>query len=219
MTRIPVYFMPGLAASSSIFERIQLPEDQFEVHLLEWFLPEPNESLAAYAQRMAAQVTDPTALLVGVSFGGILVQEMKAFLQPRKVVIISSVKSNREFPRKFKVARTTKAYKLIPTGLLQDVELLVKFAFGETLKRKLHLYEQFLHMRDKRYLDWAIEQVMCWERTEVDPAVIHIHGTQDEVFPPKYLKNFVPVKDGTHAMILSKYRWLNAHLPAILLQE
>ncbi|MFY7758941.1 MAG: alpha/beta hydrolase, partial [Flavobacterium stagni] len=111
MTRIPVYFMPGLAASSSIFERIQLPEDQFEVHLLEWFLPEPNESLAAYAQRMAAQVTDPTALLVGVSFGGILVQEMKAFLKPRKVVIISSVKSNREFPRKFKVARTTKAYK------------------------------------------------------------------------------------------------------------
>ncbi|MFY7757647.1 MAG: alpha/beta hydrolase, partial [Flavobacterium stagni] len=97
------------------------------------------------------------------------------------MVIISSVKSNREFPRKFKVARTTKAYKLIPTGLLQDVELLVKFAFGEKLKRKLHLYEQFLHMRDKRYLDWAIEQVMCWERTEVDPAVIHIHGTQDEV--------------------------------------
>ena len=219
MTRIPVYFMPGLAASSSIFERIQLPEDQFEVHLLEWFLPEPNETLAVYAQRMAALVTDPTALLVGVSFGGILVQEMKAFLQPRKVVIISSVKSNREFPRKFKVARTTKAYKLLPTGLFQDVEMLVKFAFGETLKRKLHLYEQFLHMRDKRYLDWAIEQVMCWERTEVDPAVIHIHGTQDEVFPPKYLKNYVPVKDGTHAMILSKYRWLNAHLPAILVQE
>ncbi len=40
MTKIPVYFMPGLAASSSIFERIELPKDTFEMHLLEWFLPE-----------------------------------------------------------------------------------------------------------------------------------------------------------------------------------
>jgi thioesterase domain-containing protein len=217
MSRIPVYFMPGLAASPTIFERIQLPEDLFEMYFLEWVLPNPDESLSAYAQRMASQVHDPTAILVGVSFGGILVQEMKAFLQPRKVLIISSVKSNREFPRRFKVARTTKAYKLLPTGVLQDVELLVKFALGDQMKRKLHLYENYLQMRDKRYLDWAIEQVICWERTTVDSEIIHIHGTHDEVFPLKYIQNCMPVKEGTHAMILSKYRWLNAHLPEILM--
>jgi hypothetical protein len=35
MSKIPVYFMPGLAASTAIFERIQLPVADFEVHLLE----------------------------------------------------------------------------------------------------------------------------------------------------------------------------------------
>ena len=219
MKPIPVYFMPGLAASTSIFARISLPKESFEIHLLEWFLPEPEETLASYAQRMAAQVHDPTAILVGVSFGGILVQEMQAYLQPRNVVIISSVKSKDGFPRRFKVARTTKAYKLLPTGWLQDVEKLVKYAFGDSLKRKLHLYEQFLHMRDKRYLDWAIEQVICWDRAIPDPSVIHIHGTHDEVFPPKHITHYIPVKDGTHAMILSKYRWLNLHLPSILAEE
>ena len=34
MSKIPVYFMPGLAASSAIFERIDLPKEQFEVILL-----------------------------------------------------------------------------------------------------------------------------------------------------------------------------------------
>jgi hypothetical protein len=33
MSKIPVYFMPGLAASNGNFERIQLPEADFEVHL------------------------------------------------------------------------------------------------------------------------------------------------------------------------------------------
>lgn len=219
MTRIPVYFMPGLAASASIFEYIQLPEDRFEVYRLAWFLPKGQETLTAYAQRMAAQVHDPKSILVGVSFGGILVQEMKAFLQPQKVVIISSVKSNREFPRRFKLARTTKAYKLLPTGLLNNVELLIKLALGDAMKRKLYLYERYLQMREKHYLDWAIEQVICWERKIADLEVIHIHGTHDEVFPPKYLQNFIPVHEGTHAMILSKYRWMNLHLPALLLKK
>jgi esterase/lipase len=53
-------------------------------------------------------------VLVGVSFGGILVQEIAAVFKQKKVIIISSVKSNTEFPRRLKLAKTTKAYKLIP---------------------------------------------------------------------------------------------------------
>lgn len=219
MNKIPVYFMPGLAASSSIFERIDLPKDTFEIHLLEWFMPEKQESLQSYAKRMSEKVTHDNAVLVGVSFGGILVQEMAQFLNLRKSIIVSSVKSNTELPRRMKIAKTTKAYKLLPTGLLQDVEKLVKYAFGDVMKQKLKLYEQFLHMRNKEYLDWAIEQVICWERVKIDPNVIHIHGDADEVFPSKYIKGFINVKGGTHMMILNRFRWFNQHLPKIILED
>jgi len=218
MSKIPVYFMPGLAASPTIFEMIELPKDTFEVHLLHWFLPESNEKLSSYAQRMAEKVVHENAVLIGVSFGGVLVQEMKPFLKTRKIIIISSVRSNTELPRRMKIAKTTKAYKLLPTGLLQDVELLTKFAFGDTLKKKLKLYEKYLHMRNKEYLDWAIEQMICWERTKIDTEIIHIHGDADEVFPSKNIKNFINVKGGTHAMILSKYRWFNTNLAKLILE-
>jgi esterase/lipase len=36
-------------------------------------------------------------VLVGVSFGGILVQEIATHIKARKVIIISSVRSNAEF--------------------------------------------------------------------------------------------------------------------------
>ena len=212
--------MPGLGASPSIFERIQLPSAVFEMHFLEWLLPKNEETLEDYALRMAKNVKHDNAILVGVSFGGILVQEMKAFLNTSKVIIISSIKSNDELPRKMKIAKITKAYKLIPTKLLKNIEVFAKFSFGSSIvKQRLKLYERFLSVRDKSYLDWGIENIINWKRTEVDTKIIHIHGDEDEVFPIKYIKNAIIVKGGTHIMILTKYRWLNDNLPKIILDN
>ncbi|MCL9806177.1 alpha/beta hydrolase [Flavobacterium amniphilum] len=220
MSKIHVYFMPGMAASSLIFEKIKLPEDIFEVHLLEWFMPEKHETLKQYAQRMAKEVKYDDAVLVGVSFGGVLVQEMKQFLNPKKVIIISSVKSNTELPRRMKIAKTTKAYKLLPTSLAKNVEALAKYAFGAGIvKQRLELYKVLMTRREKEYLDWAIEQIVNWERVEIDPEVIHIHGDKDEVFPSKNIKGFININAGTHIMIITKYRWLNTNLPEIILKE
>ena len=218
MDRIPVYFMPGMAASSTIFEKINLPEAQFEIHLLEWFMPEENETLQNYAQKMCQKITHDNPVLIGVSFGGILVQEMTQLIATRKTIIISSVKTNKELPRRMKIAKTTKAYKLLPTSLLQNIEDLVKYAFGDKIKKRLALYEKFLSMKDKKYLDWAIEQVVCWNREQIDEKVIHIHGDADEVFPSKNIKNFIIVKGGTHLMIVNRYKWFNSNLPHIILE-
>jgi hypothetical protein len=219
MSKIAVYFMPGLAASPLIFERIVLPSANFEMVLLEWEIPLEKESLADYALRMSKKITHKNAVLIGVSFGGILVQEMSKFITVRKVIIISSVKSNLEFPLRMKFAKTTKAYKLIPTNLILNVENLAKFSFGDKVNQRLKLYEKFLSIRDIHYLDWAIEQIILWDRTLADEKVIHIHGDADDVFPIKYIKNCTVVKGGTHIMILNKFKWLNENLPRIILEK
>jgi len=219
MSKIAVYFMPGLAASATIFERIVLPEDIFEVHLLEWEIPLANESLTNYAQRIAKKIKHENPVLIGVSFGGILVQEMAKYIEARKVIIISSVKSNLEFPRRLKLAKATKAYKMIPMNLILNLDNLAKFSFGEKINHRLKLYEKFLSVRDIGYLEWAVEKVILWDRIVVDQRVIHIHGDMDDVFPMKYITNYIAVQGGTHIMILNKYKWLNANLPAIILDK
>jgi len=219
MSKIPVYFMPGLAASATIFERIQLPEADFEIHLLEWEIPLAKESLENYAKRIAQKIKKENPVLIGVSFGGILVQEMAKHIDARKVIIISSVKSNLEFPRRMKIAKTTKAYKLIPMSLILNLENLAKFSFGAKINHRLKLYEKFLSVRDIGYLEWAVEKVILWDRTVADESVVHIHGDMDDVFPIKYIKECTVVKGGTHIMILNKYRWFNANLASIILEE
>jgi pimeloyl-ACP methyl ester carboxylesterase len=217
MSKINVYFMPGMAASSKIFERIHLPEQLFEMHFLEWQLPDLNETLVQYAQRMATFITHRDCILIGVSFGGILLQEMKPFVNAKKIIIISSVKSNLEFPKKMRWARSTRFYKLIPTVLFGNLDFLAKLTFNSYTKQRVALYKIFFSRREKAYLDWAIEKILFWDRIEVDNDVIHIHGDKDEVFPIEYIVNPIVVKGGTHIMILNKYKWMNENLPKIML--
>ena len=219
MSRIHVYFMPGMAASSLIFERIKMPEDTFESHLLDWTIPNKNDTLQEYAKKMAEKVTHQNVVLIGVSFGGILVQEMAHFLSVKKVIIISSVKSNTELPSRMKIAKSTKAYKLLPTSMAQKIEVLSKFAFGSIIKQRLILYEKYMCMRDKTYLDWSIEQIINWNQITPDSNLVHIHGDADEVFPIKNIKNVIEIKGGTHLMILNRFRWFNSHLPEIILKK
>ncbi|MFK2819999.1 alpha/beta hydrolase [Flavobacteriaceae sp. LMIT009] len=214
---IHVYLMPGMAANPSIFENIRLSSEQFEIHWLEWMIPFPKETLQEYAKRMSEKVVHDDAVLLGVSFGGILVQEMSAFLNLRKLIIASSVKTRYELPRRMKIARITGMYKLAPTRLAQNVDALAKYTFGKTVKRRVELYKKYLSVNDKSYLDWALEQVVCWEREIPDDEVIHIHGEKDMVFPIRYIDNCITVKNGTHIMIINKYKWFNENLPKLIL--
>ena len=91
-SRIHVYFMPGLAASARIFEFIELPSETFEIHYLEWFLPDHGMSFEAYARKMVAQIEHDKSVLIGVSFGGMLLHDLAKFISPRKKIIISSIK-------------------------------------------------------------------------------------------------------------------------------
>lgn len=199
-----VYFVPGLAASKEIFRNIVLAAEQFEIHILEWLIPEKGESIVAYAARMAKRVKHDDAVLVGVSFGGVMAQEMSEFLNLKKLIIISSVKSKKELPLRLKLVRNTGAYKLLPTGWALSVKDLTTLAIGPRSRKRLRLYQEYLSMRDKGYLDWAIKQMVCWERTTEVPNVVHIHGDMDVVFPKKNIAHAHWIEGGTHVMILNK---------------
>ena len=217
-SRIHVYLMPGLAASSKIFEFIELPSETFEMHYLEWFLPDRGMSFEAYARKMVRQIEFEQAVLVGVSFGGMLVQEMAKYTPVRKVIIISSIKMKSEKPKRLIFAKYTKVHRLLPTGLVNNVELLAKYAFGEVVTKRLSLYEQYLSIRDKYYLDWSIDQLVHWNQASYDPDLVHIHGDKDAVFPVGPIKDYILVKGGTHTMILHRFKWFNERLPTIILE-
>ena len=59
--------------------------------------------------------------------------------------------------------------------------------------------------------------MVCWDRNETLPNIVHIHGNKDTVFPIQNISNCIVVEGGTHIMILNKYKWLNKHLPQLIM--
>ena len=213
-----VYLMPGMGANLRIFEFISLPE-RFDVNFLSWIAPQNNESLEHYAMRMCQRVKHQNPILIGVSFGGVLVQEMARQMDCKKIIIISSVKSNQEMPKHIKLAQVTNAHRLLPTQWIKNLETLALFVFGNGIQRRLDHYKRYLSERDPEYLSWAIDRLVKWNRNSPHKDIIHIHGAQDSIFPVKNIQDPFIKTDGDHAIILNKSDWFNKNLPKILAEN
>ena len=217
LDKIHIYLVPGLAASSDIFEYLEIPQDNFELHYLDWLVPlSQNESINDYAKRMCTLIKHENPVLVGVSFGGIMVQEMSKIIPVKKIIIISSVKSKHELPRRLKLARVSKAYKVLPTKVIANIENYTKYAFGNTIKKRVQLYSKYLAMRDKDYLPWALHNVLNWQQENPPNNIVHIHGNKDRIFPIKHVKNCTVLEGGTHVMILNKAKHISQLLVEVI---
>ncbi len=217
MEKIHIYCMPGLAASPKIFEHIQLPKEKYELHLLEWLIPDfSHESLEAYTLRLSEQIQHENPVFIGVSFGGIIVQELSKIIPARKIIIISSVKKETEIPRRLKFIQKSKIYKLFPSKSISSIDDFSKFAINKSLQHKAQVYNKYLAVRNEIYLDWAIYNVLNWKSNNNNTDIIHIHGENDHIFPIKYIQNCIKIEGGTHAMILTKAPQINTLLQEII---
>ena len=215
---IHVYLMPGMSANSLIFEKIKFPQN-FSLHYLEWIDPYIYESLEDYAKRFSKLIIHKNPVLIGVSFGGILVQEVSKIIKVSKLVIISSVKSNSELPTHMKFGKATKSYKLLPVKWLNDFESLISFVLGPKVKRRVELYRKYLSVRDENYLNWSIREMIEWKQSEPIKNIIHIHGSKDLILPPIFLKDYIELPLGDHAMILKRADWINNKVPEIIMED
>lgn len=213
---IHVYLMPGMSANSLIFEKIKFPEN-FKLHKLDWINPDIDESIENYAKRLSEKIVHKNPVLIGVSFGGILVQEISKIVKVDKLIIISSIKCNKEMPSHMKFGKITKSYKLLPVKWINDFESLISFVLGPKIKKRVDLYRKYLSVRDENYLSWSLREMIEWKQSKPLKNIIHIHGTKDLVFPTLYIKNFIEVPRGDHAMILKRAEWINQNLPKMIM--
>lgn len=208
--KTPIYCMPGMGASSRIFEHWK-DSELYELHLLDWEEPNKRESLEEYAQRIAQKITLPSPILLGVSFGGILVQEIAKIIPDcRGIILVSTIKSEKELPLWMKICKNMKLHYIFPIKWIASLRL------WEKTKRYERLYKKYMSITTPNYLSWVVISILNWKVTSTTIPIIHIQGDKDWVFPIKYIKNCITIKGGTHIMTINRFRWFNEHLPILL---
>ena len=154
--------------------------------------------------RMTEFITHDNPVLVGVSFGGIMAQEMSKYVKAQKVIIISSVKSKNELPLRFKIANLSKAYKMFPAKLVSNFESYSQYFVGKKLQKRAKIYKKYLSERSEKYIRWSVKNIVRWGNDHPAQNVIHIHGTEDYIFPISKINNAIKIEGGTHIMILNR---------------
>ena len=208
--------MPGLAASSMVFENIKLDSKKYSLHRIDWIQPKKNESIKTYCVRLSKKIKHKNPVLLGVSFGGIIAQELDKIIKAKKLIIVSSVKSHKEYPILYKIARDYQLNNALPFGMFDNfIKFSLKLNINKLYKR-IDLAERYLTERNEIYLEWAVWSLLNWKQEKYRPDLIHIHGDKDKVFPIENISKCIKIKGGRHEMIILKAKWFNENLPSLI---
>ncbi len=198
-----VYLFSGLGADESIFRFLEL---KIPAQVIRWMAPQPSENLEGYARRIVTeQITEPHgAVLIGVSFGGIVAGEVARLLKPAKLLLISSLKNSGELPFYYRWAGKLRLDVLIPAQFMIHPTFFTYYSFGVSNQRDKALLKEILQNTDKVFLKWAIRQILTWKSLQKIENLVHIHGGNDHILPCRYVKNAITVENGGHLMIISQ---------------
>jgi pimeloyl-ACP methyl ester carboxylesterase len=199
-----IYYISGLGADERVFKFLQLKD--VNEKFIRWIQPHNHEALSDYCKRLTSQIDpDDDIVLVGISFGGIVAQEISKHISADKVIIISSIKSPLEMDWKLTVARYLKLHLVAPSRFLKWANLLTAdYYFGTQSKAESKLLKQIIKDTDRSFMRWAINEIMRWENSSPRQKIFHVHGSNDRIFPMGRIKNAVVVEGGGHFMIVSR---------------
>lgn len=210
-----IYLFPGQGADCRLFKNIQFPYDT--VHL-EFPLPEKHINLQEFAYGFIPRIdTLHPYILIGVSMGGMICSELSDILSPEKVIIISSAKSRKELPGKYRFQKYIPINKILPAKSIQKgaVRLAPRV---EPERLKDSIFSTMLKEKDPYYLKRTVNMIINWHKDSYQENIIHIHGDEDNTLPIKNVKYNYLIRGGTHVMIYIKGKEISDLINQILLE-
>lgn len=198
-----IYCISGLGADERAFSKLNI--EAYQLKVIQWLQPLPKETIEEYATRMRAEINEENPVLMGLSFGGMLCIEISKQIPVQKIIIISSVKSYQELPLWMKAVGHLKLNKIAPIRSNHKLSLSLQNHFlGITTKEEKEIVAVSRKKHNTSYVQWAVDKVVNWKNNWQHPAIFHIHGDKDRMFPVKRIKPTYTIKNGGHFMIMNR---------------
>ncbi len=151
-------------------------------------------------------------VLIGLSFGGILVSEINKFMKPTKSIIFSSVSNRYQLPWYYRLIAFLRIHKILPYSFLKQPSFIIYKVFSLKTEEEKLLLTQILNDTKVPFLKWAIDAIITWNQEESIPNLLHIHGTNDHIFPIRFVNPNYKIDQGGHFMVFSHATEVNAIL-------
>lgn len=200
--KLIIYGIGGLGADKRVFQYLQC---QCEFKFIPWLQPNPSESLDAYAQRFKTQIdTNKPFILLGVSFGGILVNELCRFIKPEKIVLISTAQSKQQIPLIFRAFGKLGFLNIIPNLFIKPPLPILNLLFSLKQKEHKQLLNKIIEDTDPAFIKWALIKVLNWKPKYNEIESIIVHGKNDRLIKPPSNLSQIHLMDGGHFIVVQE---------------
>ena len=196
-----ILLLTGMTPDKRVFDRM-LPLLRSAV-IVDWIEPMRHESIRDYASRLGQCMTkDDSTVVCGVSFGGIVALELASCIHARACVLISSVRSPKELPPRFRAFR-------VLNPLTAELGMQMIGAMSSYWPRPLRTAVTWRLMKlsglSGAWHRWATAAVLNWDPCSQENAipVFQIHGDRDKTFPIRYIDADYVVRGGGHVLPLT----------------
>ena len=199
-----VYLISGLGADDLVLSKLVFPK-HIETIFIPWLMPEKNETFDHYVGRMAESIdtSEPFALL-GYSFGGIVVQEIHRLKPAQMIVILGSIKNEKECSGLIKLGGLLQFPRRMPLAVFNEKSTIVYSILRKIFDPRNPKLLQYFRVKDPYYLKWSMDKIVNWRAQPLDVDVVQVMGTKDIVFPYKKCKADYTIEGGTHLFPVTK---------------
>lgn len=185
---------------------------------IDWITPLKNESLQSYALRLRQLVPVISPVIVGISFGGMLVMEMAKADKNIKGIIIASSKTHREIPSALRIGNYFPLYKWMPSSVSKFIISHTTWLLCDNKPEHKKMIREIIATSDMQFVRWAISAILRWKNSIVPPNIIHIHGTADKLLPYRLVKTDYTIENGTHVLTLDKQKEVSSILKTLIFE-
>ncbi|MBL7704140.1 MAG: alpha/beta hydrolase [Taibaiella sp.] len=212
-----IYVFSGLGVDHRVFADIDF--GNFEVIHIPWLQPQAKETIAAYATRLAALITDHYPILIGLSFGGIIAREIARIIPCKQIILIASAKNRWELPPVYRVIGISRLHHLIPGFLFTYSGRLTQWFFGVKTKDQKKLLAIILKETNPVFRSWAINALLTWSGKDHAPGnTVSIHGSKDRLIPIRNIAADFTLPGAGHFLTVTHAQEVSEHLQLILKQ-
>ena len=208
-----IYLLPGVGCDERLFDRLSL--EGLDVVKLNWPAFSPDSTLASIAADLRDRVNaGQPHVLVGVSMGGMVAQELALLTKPMKVVLISSWTGPQEWPWLVRVNRRLHLHRFIRAWSVR-----LAWPLKRLIDRRERSIDRLLFDMARKQgavqLRRGTEAIMRWPGSSWTGPVVRIHGDRDIVTPLRFPADHL-VKGGQHVMVLTRAGEISRILRAVI---
>lgn len=174
-------------------------------------------SLKDYARSYLPQIEHEQPIIMGLSMGGMMAQEIVQEIDAQALILLSTFKQGDGLSPWFHLMKYVPLYRLSKGDFrLKTLPLWAPTVGIHKAEEQALLVDMFSKF-DDGFRTWALEAILEWEPPVLDVPFVHIHGKKDHLFPASYIQHATFLK-GTHFMIYQQAQEVSAEIQRFLLR-